>query len=115
MKKLFLAVTFAIVALFSANPISEAKDVWVYTDQMGSEYYVMDETIGNRSSYTGGRSIYARVKYIDNAMETSKTHIDDYLIVNNNGSFTCKRNGMNCPVYSAQVAIWEFCAKYLGI
>lgn len=48
MKKIICKMLILLSSLLVAIPLAEAQDVWVYSAQDGTNYYVMDETVAVR-------------------------------------------------------------------
>lgn len=112
LRKIFVAA-FLLTSLVLSNYAS-AQDCWVFTDEGGIEYYVMDETTVNKTQYRDNRQFTVDVKLVRNSAADIKTFsfrendgIIFYGIDGNEKGFAHKE--------TAAYSIWEHGLKYLGI
>lgn len=112
-RKIFVAAFLAVSIMFVGNYAS-AQDFWVFTDEDGIEYYVIDETTVNKTQYRDNRQFTVAVKLVRNSAADIKTFsfrendgIIFYGVDGNEKGFAKKG--------TAAYSIWEHGLKYLGI
>ena len=124
LKKIFCAAFLCAAILLVGNTQVFAKDVWVYVDGQSTEFYVMDETIINRTQIRNNRNFDVKVKAVrQNATKVFSVKVHQYSFNENDGmvfytidgskSYPLINNG-TAPNELAQ-RIRSYCLKYLGL
>ena len=118
MIKRFSMLLVVMLTVFTARAF--AQDFWVFTDSNGGEYYVMNDTIINKTEYKYNRKFDVKVKYVarDSAREPI---VSLYHFWENDGMQYYRIDGDDEQdfqfVYKDTAAqkVREYCLKYLGI
>ena len=118
LKKIFCAAFLMAAILFIGNAPVSAKDVWVYTESKGTEFYVMDETIVNRSTKFN-RNFDVKVKYV---FRNGNVEVSKWSFSENDGMvFFCINDGKVMPLLTDGTTnqigqkVRNYCLKYLGL
>ena len=127
LKKIFCAALTVATIYFAAVLIfvnaASAEDVWVYVDGRGTEYYVMNETIVNKSTRYN-RNFDVRVKAVrQNATKVFSVNVHRYSFAENDGMvFYSIDDSKVYPLVSDGTApnelaqrIRSYCLNYLGL
>lgn len=118
-RKIFVAAFLAVSIMFVGNTQVSAKDVWVYTEYKGTEFYVMDETIMNKSS-GHWRAFDVNVK---NVWRNGSSNIVKWSFSENDGVVFYSINDNNFEPLPTDGGIgiqvgrkvWNYCLNYLGL
>ena len=85
LKKIFCAAFLSVAILLVGPAQVSAKDVWVYVDGRGTEFYVMDDTIVNKSTRYN-RNFDVKVKAVrQNATKVFSVNVHQYSFSENDG------------------------------
>lgn len=123
LKKIFCAAFLCAAIIFVGNASASAKDVWVYVDGRGTEFYVMDETIVNKATRYN-RNFDVKVKAVrQNATRVFSVNVHQYSFAENDGMlFYTIDDSKVYPLLNDGTApnelaqrIRSYCLKYLGL
>ena len=119
LKKIFCTAFLCATILLISNMQVSAKDVWVYTEYKGTEFYVMNETIMNKS--TGHRRAFdVNVKNVwrdksSNVVKWSFSENDGVVLYSiNNGNFEPLSTDGGIGIQVGR-RVWNYCLNYLGL
>ncbi len=113
LKKILIAVF--MMTLFITQNVS-AQDVWIFTDDVGYEYYVESETLVNKTEYRLNRKFDVTVKLVN---RDSSFDEKNYSFWENDAIVWYKVEGVEDVFTIAEskpaAAIWNYGLKILGI
>lgn len=124
LKKLFCVTLIMAALLVVGNVKVFAQDVWVYTDGRGTEFYVMNETIVNRTKFRNNRNFDVKVKAVrQNSTKVFSVKVHQYSFSENDGMvFYSIDDSKTYPLISDGTApnelaqrIRSYCLNYLGL
>lgn len=118
LKKIFCAAFLCAAIIFVGNAPASAKDVWVYTEYKGTEFYVMDDTIVNKST-KHNRNFDVKVKYVH---RSGAVDVTKWSFAENDGMiFFCIDDGKVMPLLTDGTTnqigqkVRNYCLRYLGL
>ena len=117
LKKIFCAAFLCAAIIFVSDAKVFAQDVWIHTDSRGVNYYVMNETIVDKTQRRGTFIAEVKVKAVNgrSLLSIKKYHVEGYeaaMSYSIDGSEK-KINTTNEDSTLAIKVLW-YCFHYLG-